>query len=231
MNPLQVRYDGYQNVQVNWLGNDYWFVNIKALYSFGKADNENLYNRNREDIRNNEIISSEEINRQNEILDTGDKFYLGHISTGYAITLSENDYALFTGLNPFYEYSALKTSGIDLFAQVDFDEVLHTMGLLVPIYASLSISDNFGMWGGANLRGQIDNNIRKEEKYFEPGDTNLMDFEFPVKSDYRQKSISTSQVLYLGFKFDHKSGFSVVTNVRGNLSSVQNWFIDLRFSF
>ncbi|MEX0610080.1 MAG: hypothetical protein WD016_09705 [Balneolaceae bacterium] len=231
--PVLLRYEGYKNFRLNWLGKDFFFANAQALYSFGEYDAD-IYRRNRtiNTIDSEDPIISEET-AENELINAEDNFYRGRISLGYAITLKEDDFTLFTGFNPFYEYSAISTSVLENFIQIREENGKHSGGILVPLYASFALSDNFSIWGGSNIRGQFNYDEVKRKVYPEISDISPLaqNYVVPAQNKSVMKSYSTNQDLYFGFKADHKSGISAITNFRGSLTSLNNWFFTLRYSY
>ena len=222
--PVHFRYDGYKNFRLNWLGEDFLFINAGAVYSNGNTDAD--FNETNIEALND--IIGEESKRDSEWAEAHDWFYSGRISAGYAVRLINESFNIFTGINPGYEVRKQRYFTIDDNKKAEHQELEHSAKILFPLYTSFSIANNFSIWGGANLEGNF---LLSKYRSYTFTDSEILDISVPLKNKNNQKRFILSQRLFAGVTFNHSSGLSAIVNFGPNLSNLNFWRASVRYSF
>lgn len=229
--PLGLEYRGYFNRKLNWLGDDFIFLSLGGRYSQGDL-NFNLRMLDRRTVFQNgteTFTTSTSLNFGN----TGNASSLlfGEISPGYAIQVTEDDYSLFTGINPFLNYTKVEDYYFFVEASIreSLNSTLHT-GARMPFFGSFDITEGLSLWGGGTV--SYNHYIFKTE---EEQVVKVDEEDFTLPMDYKLNDRETmnriDRSLFAGFKFTHRSGLTLNTNIQRNLANINNWLVSVGYSF
>jgi hypothetical protein len=238
-NPIQFRYEGYFNKQVDWVGRtDYIFLSANAIYSKGEQDFYSLDSTIRTYSVDDSItqVTSDYggLNATGSLFrkplnNIDDELKGGSLSLGYILSIEDNDLDFFTGINPYFSAYQVSNARLGNERLFDVDRNLYEWGARIPVYLSYSIKEFFSVWGGGNLNATYTTNTMKELERFQCPP--IASCSSPSPSKRTSSSFRYSESLFMGFKLSHKSGLSLVNNFRSNLSNVNSWVTSLRYSF
>lgn len=227
--PWQFRYDLYKNVKLNVWGDDYLFANLQFVFGFGDQDVEVNARRSESSTNNDQNVSRVAYDYTVAFEDPITNFIGGRFSTGYAITLTAQDFSVLTGLNPFYELSYESINRVDDNEKQEVDITQQMFGAELPVLGMFDVSSNFKLWGGASIKldySDLKNEI-DQTPYQEISTRDIPEIE-TVSQD---KQTDLTQRVYAGLGYQHDSGFGINANARGNWSNLNNWFISFNYQF
>ncbi|SMO97767.1 hypothetical protein SAMN06265219_1271 [Gracilimonas mengyeensis] len=228
-NPVLFSYNGYQNFGVNVLGDDHIFINLRGIYGFGEQE----LRSDREQIDRRIIDGRIDINNEEDFEtrfgQPDSKFMAGGLRLGYAITLQEDNFTLFSGITPFYEWAHEENQAIATLNKQYIEINRHQGGADIPVFGFFDVNDSFSVWGGIKVRFSheyVHTDLQEHPYELIPDQENDI---LKTKEETTQSRLEQSSAL--GFRYTHSSGLSVIANTRGNISNVNNWALTLQFSY
>lgn len=227
--PWQFRYDIYKNKHLNLLGDDYLFGNLQFVFGFGDQVAYMNAQRVESNTVNGETESQIIYDFEEELEDPKTNFIGGRFSTGYAVTFNAEDFALVTGVNPYYELSFEAVNRLNGADKQEVSVTQQHIGGELPAFVMFDIGSNVKLWGGGSLN--VNHSGVKTEIEETPYEA-VSDREIPdIESVNHFRETNFQQNIYVGISYLHDSGFGINANTRGNWSNLNNWFVSFSYQF